>query len=42
MPTIYVAKSDSLQNWASDVGLTVHVYKLGTSEDGGEDGDRGA
>ena len=37
MPTIYVAKSDSLQNWASDVGLTVHVYKLGTSEDEGED-----
>ena len=36
MPTIYVAKSDSLQNWASDVGLTLHVYKLGVSEDGGE------
>ena len=32
MPTIYVAKSDSLQNWASDVGLTLHVYKLGVSE----------
>ena len=36
MPTIYVAKSDSLQNWASDVGLTLHVYKLGVSEDSGE------
>jgi hypothetical protein len=36
MPTIYVAKSDSLQNWASDVGLTLHVYKLGASEDEGE------
>jgi hypothetical protein len=35
MPTIYVAKSESLQNWASDVGLTLHVYKLGVSEDGG-------
>ena len=22
MPTIFVAKSESLQNWASDVGLT--------------------
>lgn len=36
MPTIYVAKSDSLQNWASDVGLTLHVYKLGFSEACGE------
>jgi hypothetical protein len=34
MPTIYVAKSDSLQNWASDVGLTLHVYKLGVTGDG--------
>ena len=34
MPTIFVAKSESLQNWASDVGLTQHVYKLGVSEDG--------
>jgi hypothetical protein len=36
MPTIYVARSDNLQNWASDVGLTLHVYKLGVSDDGGE------
>lgn len=36
MPTVYVAKSESLQNWASDVGLTLHVYKLGVSEDAGE------
>jgi hypothetical protein len=36
MPTIYVARSDSLQNWASDVGLTMHVYKLGVSEESGE------
>jgi hypothetical protein len=33
MPTIFVAKSESLQNWASDVGLTQHVYKLGVSDD---------
>jgi hypothetical protein len=32
MPTIYVAKSDALQAWASDVGLTPHVYKLGVAE----------
>ncbi len=36
MPTVYVARSESLQNWASDVGLTLHVYKLGVSEDSGE------
>jgi hypothetical protein len=36
MPTVYVAKSDSLQNWASDVGLTMHVYRLGVSEGDGE------
>ena len=35
MPTIYVAKSDSLQGWASDVGLTMHVYKLGVAEGDG-------
>ena len=32
MPTIYVAKSDALQAWASDVGLTLHVYKLGVAD----------
>jgi len=32
MPTLLVAKSDSLQAWASDVGLTKHVYKLDLSE----------
>src|SRR5512132_1424476 len=36
MPTIFVAKSESLQNWASDVGLTAHVYKLGVSKDRGD------
>jgi hypothetical protein len=35
MPTIFVAMSESLQNWGSDVGLTPHVYKLGVSEDNG-------
>ena len=36
MPTLFVAKSESLQNWASDVGLTTHVCKLGVSEDRGD------
>ena len=35
MPTVFVAKSESLQNWASDVGLTQHVYKLGVTDHGG-------
>ena len=32
MPTVYVARSQSLQQWASDVGLTPHVYKLGVAD----------
>jgi hypothetical protein len=32
MTVVYVAKSASLQTWASDVGLTKHVYKIGVSE----------
>jgi hypothetical protein len=32
MPALYVARSQSLQQWASDVGLTPHVYKLGVSD----------
>ena len=32
MTVIYVAKSATLQAWASDVGLTKHVYKVGVSE----------
>jgi hypothetical protein len=36
MPTLFVAASRALQAWASDVGLTQHVYKIGVSsaEDG--------
>lgn len=36
MPSVFVAKSESLQSWASDVGLTAHVYKLGLGEEGDE------
>jgi hypothetical protein len=32
MASVFVAKSDSLQGWASDRGLTMHVYKLGVAE----------
>ena len=32
MSTVYVARSQSLQQWASDVGLTAHVYKVGVAE----------
>ncbi|MBK8175417.1 MAG: hypothetical protein IPK66_09225 [Rhodospirillales bacterium] len=31
MPTLYVARSRSLQGWAAEVGLTLNVYKLGLS-----------
>ncbi len=32
MPSVYVARSQALQEWASDVGLTAHVYKVGVAD----------
>jgi hypothetical protein len=36
MPTIYVAKSMSLQKWGAEVGLTKHLYKVGVAQDSAE------
>ena len=36
MTIIYVAVSKETQRWASDVGLTKHVYKLGFAEGEGK------
>lgn len=33
MPTLYVAFSKVLGQWASDVGLSKHVFKIGVTED---------
>lgn len=36
MATIFVARSEQLQAWAADVGLTKHVYYLGVVAEDGE------
>lgn len=36
LSTVFVARSRALQNWASDVGLTLHIYKVGVAENGVE------
>ncbi len=36
MPTIYVASSRTVQEWAGDVGLSKNIFKIGVGEDTAE------
>ena len=37
MTTLYVARSKGLSEWAGDVGLTQHVFKLGVAATSGKE-----
>lgn len=37
MAVVYVARSPTLQEWAGDVGLTEHVYKVGVADGAAEE-----
>jgi hypothetical protein len=37
MPSVYVAMSETMQEWGSDAGISKHLYKIAVTEESPED-----
>ena len=37
MPSVYVAMSETMQEWGSDAGISKHLYKVAVTEESPED-----
>jgi hypothetical protein len=37
MPSVYVAMSETMQEWGSDAGISKHLYKIGVADEAPEE-----
>lgn len=37
MPSVYIAMSETMQEWGSDAGISKHLYKVGFTDEAPED-----